>query len=248
MSTEEKIREIHKEIQQNIVKMLPEKFKKICLYASIIEGHKQTTGEMFFYYFPNGILKKNPINVYEIPEIFNIDEEQYSRLEKRLYESIKKLKDFYKSKDRKKWSNLTITISGVKYKVEFNYDNLINTQFNSMDRHIIWRYKYLELPRESFSKEEKMILNRYFNSAEYFNTETTVYEENVYEKQKVTIMDYNNNGYVRQEEKQEAIEKPKKEEVKKTKKEVMKKSKEEIVKKEKEEHIENRVKNQLLNF
>ena len=94
MSVEEDIRNLHKEIQQNIRGMLPEKYKKICLYASVMEEGQAQNGEMFFYYFPAGILKKNPINVYEIPRIFDIEEEQYAKLEKRLYESIKKLKHY----------------------------------------------------------------------------------------------------------------------------------------------------------
>ena len=191
MKNDERIMEIHKEIQQNILHMIPEKFKKVCLYASIIEGHKKTNGEMFFYYFPSGILKKNPINVYEIPELFIIDEEQYSKLEEKLYQSIQNLDGYYKSKDKKKWSNLTITISDNKYKVEFNYDNLIATKFNSMDRHIIWRYKYLDLPIESFNRKERKIIEKYFDSVEYYNANYVVYEENIYEKQKVLIMDYN---------------------------------------------------------
>lgn len=190
MNTSEKVINIHQQIQKDIYRMLPEKAKKICLYASMIEDNNEIRGEMFFYYFPAGILKKKPINVYEIPEIFSIDEEQYSNLAKQLYDSIKKLKSFYVSKDRKTWSNLTITIFETKYRIEFNYDDLEKSLFNSIDRHIIWRYKYLELPIESFNKEERAIIDKYFNSDEYREGTNYVYEENIYEKHKLTTMDY----------------------------------------------------------
>ena len=228
MNSKERVNEIHKEIQQNILKMIPEKYKKICLYASIIEGHKKTTGEMFFYYFPSGILKKKPINVYEIPEIFNIDEDQYNALEKRLYESIKKLEGFYKLEDRSKWSNLTITISESKYKVEFNYDSLITSKFGSKDRHIIWRFKYLELPIESFNKEDRRIIEDYFNSPEYYNAKYVIYEENIYEKQRVLTMDYNNGDIEKDKTHKEENGKKNTEEKEKTKPKT--------------------IKNQLLNF
>ena len=72
------IKRIYSEIQKKILYMIPEKWDKIYLYASVIENMNSIeTGEMFFYYFPKGILKKNPINVYEIPEKFNIEESLY---------------------------------------------------------------------------------------------------------------------------------------------------------------------------
>lgn len=193
MSVENDIKSLHKEIQKNIIVMLPEKYKKVCLYASVIDGNQVQNGEMFFYYFPSGILKKNPINVYQIPKIFDFEEEQYAKLEKILYESIKKLKKYCVDFEQNLWSNLTIIIEGTKYFVEYNYDDLINSEFDNYSRHIIWRYKYLDMPIESYTKKEREIIDRYFESYEYRNSHTVIYEENIYEKpvtkNKVTIYD-----------------------------------------------------------
>ena len=191
MSVENDIRSLHKEIQKNIIVMLPERYKKVCLYASVIDEGNLSNGEMFFYYFPSGILKKNPINVYEIPKLFDVEEEQYIKLEKALYESIKKLKRYCVTVEQNLWSNLTIIMEETKYYVEYNYDDLINSEFDNYSRHIIWRYKYLDIPIESCTKKEREIIERYFNSYEYRNSETVLYEENIYEKQinKVTIYD-----------------------------------------------------------
>ena len=68
-----KIKELYEDIQRRIFKMIPEKWDSLYLYASVMEGQKET-GEMFFYYIPKGIFKKKPVNVYEIPSKFNIDE------------------------------------------------------------------------------------------------------------------------------------------------------------------------------
>lgn len=193
MSVENDIKSLHKEIQKNIIVMLPERYKKVCLYASVIDGNQASNGEMFFYYFPSGILKKNPINVYQIPKIFDFEEEQYARLEKALYESIKKLKRYCVNVEQNLWSNLTIIMEGTKYFVEYNYDDLIDSEFDNYSRHIIWRYKYLDIPIESYTKKEREIINRYFESYEYRNSNTVIYEENIYEKpvtkNKVTIYD-----------------------------------------------------------
>ncbi len=88
-----KIRHTHEEIQKKIFLMLPEKCNKVYLYASIIKHPNNfQTGEMFFYYFPKGILKKKPVNVYEVPSKFSIDENQYLRLADELYDRIKILR------------------------------------------------------------------------------------------------------------------------------------------------------------
>ena len=84
-----KIKEIYEVIQKMIFYMIPEKWDKLYLYSSVIdmpEGKK--TGELYFYYIPKGILRKKPVNVYEIPSKFNIDEEEYLKLVKALYQKI----------------------------------------------------------------------------------------------------------------------------------------------------------------
>ena len=81
------------ELQKKLFYIIPEKWQSIYLYASIIDiENRKTTGEMFFYYIPKGIIKKKPINGYEIPSLFNIDEEEFSKLITDLYSVIKKLR------------------------------------------------------------------------------------------------------------------------------------------------------------
>ena len=76
----QKIKELYEGIKRHIYSMIPEKWESLYLYASVIEGQKET-GELYFYYVPKGILKKKPVNVYEIPSKFNIDETEYLKLE-----------------------------------------------------------------------------------------------------------------------------------------------------------------------
>ena len=76
-----KIKEIYEDIQRKLLYMIPEKWETLYLYSSIIDINiEETTGELFFYYIPKGIFRKNPVNVYEIPSKFNIDENQYLRI------------------------------------------------------------------------------------------------------------------------------------------------------------------------
>lgn len=157
----QKIKELYEEIQRHIYSMIPEKWESLYLYASVIEGEKET-GELFFYYVPKGILKKKPVNVYEIPSKFNIDESEYLKLVDGLYSKIKGLRqEFKKLELGETWSNVTIVIHNARFMVEYDYENLKENPLTSYERHVIWRCKYLGITFEQLNKEEKEILKKY---------------------------------------------------------------------------------------
>ena len=185
------IRNIYKDIQTRIFYMIPQKWDKIFLYASVVENMNYIeTGEMFFYYLPKGLLKRNFINVYEIPTKYNIDEEDYLELAEKLYESIKDLRaEFVKNRQRP-WSNLTISIDSTKFRIEYKYENLLNTKYSNNDRHVIWKYKYLEEPLEKFSRKEQKMIKEYLLDERFKNDDTYNYEENVYIGEIHNVIEY----------------------------------------------------------
>ena len=89
-------RTLYSEIQKRLMYLIPEKWESIHLYASIVDSKdKKTVGELYFYYIPKGLIKKKPINCYEIPGIFDIDEDEFSDLINKLYlVIIRKLKKY----------------------------------------------------------------------------------------------------------------------------------------------------------
>ena len=160
---------------------IPEKWDKLYLYSSVIDkpnGEKK--GELYFYYIPKGLLKKKPVNVYEIPNKFNLDESDYLKLVSILYGKIKLLREeFRKSETGTLWSNITISIENFKFKVEYNYEDLENSDFNSYERHIVWRYKYLGIGEEQINKKDKEILRRYILGPKIITRKET-YETGIY--------------------------------------------------------------------
>lgn len=163
-----KIKEIYEDIQKKLFYMIPEKWDKLYLYSSVLDtpDKEGKTGELFFYYIPKGILKKKPVNVYEIPAKFNIDENQYLRLVQLLYIKIKELRqEFRKSERNEIWTNITISIRNLKFKVEYDYTDLNHGDFSSYERHVIWRYKVLGIGEEQVNKIDKEILKRYMLGA-----------------------------------------------------------------------------------
>ena len=203
------IKEMYEEIQRKLLYMIPEKWEAIYLYSSIIENSKSaSTGELFFYYIPKGIFRKNPVNVYEVPSKFNIDEKQYVDLVQKLYDDIKQLREeFKRTTPGEMWSNLTISITNMKFRAEYSYEDLVNNAFNSYERHVIWRYKYLGIGPEQVSKKDKDILYRYFNGARNL-AEVEEYNAGIYiEQDTKNIIEYNtqedeieNDGYIRDDE------------------------------------------------
>lgn len=163
-----KIKEIYEDIQRKLFYMIPEKWDKLYLYSSILDepDREGKTGELFFYYIPKGILKKKAVNVYEIPAKFNLDESQYLKLVQILYAKIKELRqEFRKSERRDIWTNITMSIQSLKFRVEYDYTDLNNSDFSSYERHVIWRYEVLGIGEEQVSKEDKEIIKRYLLGA-----------------------------------------------------------------------------------
>ena len=189
------IKGIYEEIQRKLFYMIPEKWDEVYLYASVIERlGRLETGELFFYYIPKGLLKRKTINVYEIPSKFNIDEEEYLKLVEILYTNIKQLREEFKRSNQKVWTNLTIIIRKSKFRIEYNYENLQNSDYNNYERHIIWRYKYLKQGIEYCNREEREILLRYLNGPKRLNS-NQAYEEGIYIKDIRNIVDYETAGY-----------------------------------------------------
>ena len=188
MITDSKIKEIYTQIQKQLFYMIPEKWDKVYLYSSVLErpNHLET-GEMYFYYVPKGVLKKKPVNVYEIPNKFNIDEEEYYKLADKLYAEIKKLRNMHIKLGEEKWYSIVISISNFKFDVEYNYEDINDSRFNSYERHIIFRYKYLGFPITSYTKKEKRVIQEYLQECKYNKEKTKVYTEPMYEAPFQTI-------------------------------------------------------------
>ena len=191
-----KIKEMYEDIQRRIFYMIPEKWDKMYLYASVsdlIDGHQ--TGELFFYYIPKGIFKKNPVNVYEIPQKFNLDEKEYLKLVNILYQKIVELREEFKKVEIvPTWTNLTMMIKGTQFKIEYDYEDLSKSKFSSYERHIIWRYNYLGIKEEQLSRKEKEIIERYLLGEKVIRRRER-YEAGIYIRNIKNIVDYETENY-----------------------------------------------------
>lgn len=192
METSLTMKKLYRDIQEKLYYMIPEKWDSVFLYASIFEGiNNIESGEMFFYYFPKGILRKEPINVYEISSKFNIDEEEYDKLTDELYTKIKKLKQEFLKINNKKWTNITISIKNYDFIVEYGYEDLKHSEYSSYERHIIWRYMYLNTSLNTYNKEEREIINSYLQKYKYKKQQKDKDVETIYKNRVHNCINYN---------------------------------------------------------
>lgn len=188
--TEEKL--LYSEIQKKLFYIIPEKWESIYLYASVIDvPNQKPVGEMYFYYLPKGIIKKKYVNGYEIPNLFNIDEEQYSKLITDVYNLIKHLREIFIKTHKKAWSNVNISIENFKFKVEYDYEDLKESEFDSYQRHVIWRYNYLKEGTDILSRKDKKIIESYKRYVSNFpQKKKDLYIEGMYKKPVKNIIDF----------------------------------------------------------
>lgn len=189
LRTTKNMRDKYENIQNYLFELIPEKWDEIYLYASVVDrpGEVQS-GEMFFYYLPKGLLKKKEVNVYEVPKRFNINETEYLKIVDLLYQEIKDLRQDFKDTEQDLWTNLTISISHGRFTVEYRYEEISQEEYLSFERHVIWRYKYLHIGGEQ--KEEKKILQKYFENQSKIDERKEEYQTGIYLKTANNVVRY----------------------------------------------------------
>ena len=185
----DKALEIASQIQELIYYIIPEKWKNIELYVSMPDSRIRK-GELFFYYLPNSIFKRQYINCYEVPYMFNISEKEYSDIMSKLYNKFMILKEEL-NKNNRQVEEIYVHITKEKYVYEIatdnvrlrkeNIENNMLNLFTSYENHIIWRYLNLGIFPDD--RKEKEIVGRYLdtNIADLLNEEIEfdIIEENI---------------------------------------------------------------------
>lgn len=166
----DKALEIASQIQELIYYIIPEKWKNIELYISMPDSRIRK-GELFFYYLPNSIFKRQYINCYEVPYMFNISEKEYSDIMSKLYNKFMILKEEL-NKNNRQVEEIYVHITKTNYMMEIATDNIVLKKkdirrnmlmlYSSYQNHIIWRYLNLNILPDD--KKEKNIITRYLNT------------------------------------------------------------------------------------
>ena len=143
---------------------------------------------MYFYFLPKNLFKNKYVNVYEIPDKYNLEENEYLQMVEALYDKIKDLREEFSKTHQSVWSNLTISIRKNRFKIEYNYDNLISSEDLYYQHHIFWRYKYLGI--EPHGRKENNAIKSYFLIEKSRRKKDEIYETGIYLKKINNIITY----------------------------------------------------------
>ncbi|AMA73476.1 antitoxin YezG family protein [Aneurinibacillus thermoaerophilus] len=154
---EAKLGSIYQAIAQNIIETIPEDWDKVYLYAELTEGVRKS----YFFYYP--VESDEPVYSHDIPELFDINENEYDQLWYQLLDLLKELWDEFKVNSNQPWSNLTLILDNEgNFKIDYSYNDL--SKADPHEQQIIWEHKYLGLIPED--DDDREFLEEYLKSIE----------------------------------------------------------------------------------
>ena len=83
---------------------------------------------------------------------------------------------------------ITISIKNSRFKIEYNYDDLLGGEEAYYNHHIYWRKKYLNI--EPHSKKEKKALEEYLTNRQISRKKDEEYDAGIYQKRHTNIIAY----------------------------------------------------------
>ena len=184
--------EFYRKIQDHLFEMIPESWKTVFLHTSIIDIPNQIPkGELFVYYIPKGILKRKPVNCYEVPSLFDIDEEGYSRLIASLYNIIKKLRDSYTRFRKQRFTTIDVICSNKEFMVKYGFEDLIASNYTLEEQHLIWRYENLQVDLDSLNRKDRKVLEYYIQESRVsLPKKEEIVKTEIYERPAQATVDY----------------------------------------------------------
>ncbi|MGR3774574.1 antitoxin YezG family protein [Bacillus paramycoides] len=150
---------IYQEIGTRVDEIIPGDWEKIHLYAEVLND----STEVFFYFsIPT---KEGFIYSNDIPKVYNVDRKIYKELLFELFDKFEELREEFRKNEQELWTNLTLTIENSgKFKIEYNYEDILSSEIGSMDRQIIWMYKNLGILPDN--EIDKKFLDNYLKNIE----------------------------------------------------------------------------------
>ncbi|KWZ82245.1 MULTISPECIES: immunity protein YezG family protein [Heyndrickxia] len=128
---------IYQQIADCLTDMIPEKWKKILLYAEVRDSYRK----VYFYYY--SFINKEPVYSLEIPIKFDGEDERFKKLENDLYDLFSELQSEFVRQQQDKWTHLTYILEHTgKMKVKFGYEDL--SQIDPVEKQEKWEATYLK--------------------------------------------------------------------------------------------------------
>lgn len=119
---------------------------------------KNGEGGVFFFFNVEANLE-DFIYSHDIPEIYNLDEEQYYQENHKLLELVNKLQQKFVENGPDAWESIVMIVNeDRKLEIHFNYTNWNESEFGPSKRISFFEYKYLN--RKPKNEKEEDIFSR----------------------------------------------------------------------------------------
>ena len=108
-----------------------------------------------------------------------------------LYNNIKLLRDNYKKFRKEKFTTIDIICSNKKFVVKYGFEDLLNSEYSSEERHLIWRYENLQIDLASLNKNDRKVLEYYIQESRVsLPKKQEIVETEIYERPAKAFIDY----------------------------------------------------------
>lgn len=147
----EKQNELIRAIAQQVSNTIPDTWEKFYFHADINDDF---SGGIYFFF--NTKESTDYIYSEDIPEIYNVDEEEYSNERRKLYRLSKSLKQLFIENNQEPWQAITIIVDEKRsLKMDYDYADWLSSPYTPTPLMNYFEYKYLgKMPEDK--EEEKL--------------------------------------------------------------------------------------------
>lgn len=147
----------YQQIAQLVNDMIPEEWERVYIYGEM----EKDGGTNFFYYDPKK--GKEPVYSLDIPDLFEINEDEYEERDDQLYSALEDLWNEFKDSEQEPWSTFIMTFdTSGKFDVKHGYEDL--SESGPFQRLLAFKYKYLGIvPTDDYAKK---VLDEYLKKKE----------------------------------------------------------------------------------
>ncbi len=159
---EEKCKELYQKIMNEVDYLTPEEWSEVWMYGEVLPDSSNA------YYYYKSKQMKEMVCCMKIPEKFNIEIMKFINDLNRLMNLFENLNKVFKEEGQQVWSSLNMYFNeSGQFKVNFSYEDIVNSDFSLNARHDIWEYEVLK--KEPESTRSKNVIKRYLEQKKLEN-------------------------------------------------------------------------------
>ena len=159
---EDQLRDIYNRMAEHLSSMIPTEWDKVYLLGEVEKGQLSLSATFYFIETET----KDIVRGIDIPDIYDISEKTYEKLQSGLRELVLELNNCFKDDGQELWEQVIFILdSDGSFDIDFKYDVMTSGDGGASRRIVIWAYDTFGYkPKEgTYFREE---LDEYLRSRE----------------------------------------------------------------------------------